>query len=207
MRPAARLLLIEADHLPVVLLGIDEAGFERPTLLPGWTVRDVVAHCAAVLTRTASGIPSAYQPDENRADVDLRRSWPIHEVVAELVDGYRGAAAAIDRAGGSLDGVGLGEWIHGGDIRHALGRPDAYRSPGVTLALDLIRERSLTRLDVGVDADVGGDEIHLGPPDRHDARLVCDDAAAFIRMVAGRRPDPATYRLDGADPGELVLFH
>ncbi len=207
MRPASRLLLIEADHLPVVLLGMDEADFDRPTVLPGWSIRDVIAHCAALLSRTATGDLHRFTPDDNQADVDQRRGWPLEEIITELIDGYHGAAVAIDEAGGPLDGIGLGEWIHGGDIRLALGRADAYLSPGTGTAVRLIRERSMARLPVGVDAEVGGEEMHLGPPARHDALLHCDDAATLIRLVAGRDPDPAGFRLTGVTPDELVLFH
>ncbi len=207
VRPAARLLLIEADHLPVVLLGAEREDFDRPTVLPGWSIRDVLAHCAAILGRTIRGEPSTYTPEENQADVEERRSWPIQEVIAELVDSYRGAADVIDRSGGPLDGLGLGEWIHGGDIRLALGRADAYRSAGVGIAIELILERSRARLPVGVDVEMGATELHLGPPERHDARLRCDDEAALIRLVAGRAPDPDTYHLDGAEPLDLLLFH
>ena len=207
MRPAARLLLIEADHLPVVLLGMEEADFDRPTVLPGWTIRDVLAHSAALLSRTATGDLHGFTPEDNEADVAERRTWPLQEIITELLDGYRGAAVAIDDAGGSLDGIGLGEWIHGGDIRLALERADAYLSPGTGMAIRLIRERSLARLSVGIDAEVGGEEMHLGPPGRHDALLHCDDAATFIRLVAGRDPDPAGFRLTGVTPDALLLFH
>ena len=51
------------------------------------------------------------------------------------------AATAIDAAGGLLDGVGIGEWMHGGDVREALGAPQAYSSEGSELALELLIER------------------------------------------------------------------
>ncbi len=40
------------------------------------------------------------------------------------------AGAAIARAGGPLDAVALGEWVHAGDVRDVLGVPGAYGGEG-----------------------------------------------------------------------------
>jgi hypothetical protein len=82
------------------------------------------------LTRTASGDLHGFTPADNQADVDVRAAWPITAVVDELFAGYEAAASAIDRAADRLDGVGLGEWIHGGDVREPLGASDPYTSAG-----------------------------------------------------------------------------
>ncbi|NIT94546.1 MAG: hypothetical protein GWM91_03390, partial [Actinobacteria bacterium] len=66
-------------------------------------------------------------------------------MVGELSSGYTTAAETIDAAGGGLDGVGIGEWMHGGDVREALGEPNAYVSEGRELAVDLLLERSLVQ--------------------------------------------------------------
>jgi hypothetical protein len=48
----------------------------------------------------------------------------------------------IGGAGGRLDGIALGEWVHGGDVRAALAEPLAYESDGFGDACVLLAERS-----------------------------------------------------------------
>jgi LysR substrate binding domain-containing protein/mycothiol maleylpyruvate isomerase-like protein len=53
-RPA-RLLLAEHEALPPILRRAAEPAFDRPSACPGWSVRDVLAHCGAALSRVATG--------------------------------------------------------------------------------------------------------------------------------------------------------
>ena len=48
---AARLLRTEANALLPILRRTPVAAFDRPTICTGWSVRDVLAHCAAALVR------------------------------------------------------------------------------------------------------------------------------------------------------------
>lgn len=205
MRPAARLLLLEAEALEPILQAAPPEAFERPTACDGWSVRDVLAHCGAALTRTATGDLHRFTPEDNQADVDARQPWPLADVVAELLRGYEGAAAAIDSAGGRLDAIGLGEWVHGGDVREALGVPGAYASAGVDLALDLFVERSNRDGRPVLDVDVDGRRLRFGPPGQ-PAGTLRTDAETFVRLCAGRPADPARYELTGAAPADLALF-
>ena len=128
-RPA-RLLEAERDALLPILHRTPDRAFDRPTACPGWSVRDVLAHCAAALSRVAAGNLHAFTPALNELDVASRREWPFTDILAELSAGYREAGNAITGAGGKLDVIALGEWLHGGDIREALGEPLAYASDG-----------------------------------------------------------------------------
>jgi hypothetical protein len=71
-RPA-RLLRAEHDALLPILARTPDAAFDQPTVLPGWSVRDVLAHCAAVLSRVTGGDLHAFTPDLNEIDVAARR--------------------------------------------------------------------------------------------------------------------------------------
>ncbi len=204
MRPAARILLAEADALPAVLEGRAGSDYARPTVCTGWSVRDVLAHCGAALTAAASGTTHTFTPEDNERDVETRRTWPIDDVLAELYEGYAAAAAAIDEAGGVLDGIGLGEWIHGGDVRDALDAPDPYTSAGVDLAVPLLVERSAARQARRIDVRIGSEIYGFGVGDA--AGSVHTDVETFVRLCSGRRPDPSRYRLDGIDAADLVLF-
>jgi hypothetical protein len=127
--------------------------------------------------------------------------------VAELARGYGAAAPALAAARGKLDGVVLGEWVHGGDVRDALGELAAYESAGVQDALVLLVERSRRRAVPATRVRLPDRELRLGPAE--DAARVADlvtDVATLVRLCAGRNPDPARFRLDGADPAQYHLF-
>jgi uncharacterized protein (TIGR03083 family) len=205
MRPASELLMTESTALRVALRDVDEDAFDRATVCDGWSVRDVIAHCAAALTRTASGDLHDFSPEANQTDVDARKTWDLADLLDELHRGYRDAAAAIDEAAGRLDGVGLGEWIHGGDIREGIGLPGAYASEGSDMALDLLLDRSALQKRRGVIAHIDGVLHHFGRDDDMRARLVTD-LETFVRLCGGRRPDTGRYELLDATPDDLVLF-
>lgn len=205
---AGQVLLAERDALLPMLRRTDPADLDRPTVCTGWSVRDVLAHCGSALTRIAEGPGHRFTAEQNDADVAVRRGWPIADVLAELEASYQPAVRAILAAEGRLDAVALGEWVHGGDIRAALGEPWAYASAGSDGALTLLAAYSRVRSTPLVQARIAGRDLTLGTavPDRPAATLTTD-LPTLVRLYAGRRPDPARYRLDGARPDELVLFH
>lgn len=82
MRPAAGLLLIDAKTLPAALAAAEPAAFDRPTICDGWSVRDVLAHCAAALTDLVRGDIGGFTSEENLRAVDKRGVWPVDDVVA-----------------------------------------------------------------------------------------------------------------------------
>ena len=204
MRSAARLLLIERDAIRPVLAAADPEVFDLPTVCDGWSVRDVLAHCAAALSRTTSGDLHRFTPADNQADVDARSGWPLEEVLAELYEGYETAATIIDRAEGRLDGIGLGEWIHGGDAREPLGAADPYTSAGIELALGLISERSIERRAASVNVELDGERLAFGVGERTGS--VTTDVETFVRLVSGRNPDPGRFTTDGVSVEALLLF-
>ena len=105
-RPA-RLLQAERDALLPILHRTPDRAFDRPTACPGWSVRDVLAHCAAALSRVAAGNLHAFTPALNELDVAKRREWPLSDRLAELSVGYQEAGKAITDAGGKLDVIAL----------------------------------------------------------------------------------------------------
>src|SRR5258708_23451425 len=152
-RPA-RLLRAEHDALLPILRRAPEHAFERPTACPGWSVRDVLAHCGAALTRVAAHRLHAFRPELNEIDVAERREWPLPRLLRELADGYLEAGQVIGATGGRLDVIALGEWLHGGDMRAALGEPLAYASDGFddacVLLGDWTRRRAVPLVEVSL---------------------------------------------------------
>jgi uncharacterized protein (TIGR03083 family) len=204
MRPAAQLLLAESIALRDVLVATPPEYLDRPTVCTGWSARDVLAHCGAALKATAAGIAHSFTREANERDVEERRSWPLDTVLEELFDSYAGAADAIDRARGLLDGVGLGEWIHGGDVRDAIGAPSAYASAGIDLAVPLLVERSALRAARRIDVTVDGQMFAFGVG--RPAGVIETDGETFVRLCGGRQPDAGRYRLEGVVPADFVLF-
>jgi uncharacterized protein (TIGR03083 family) len=205
-RPA-RLLRAERDALLPILQRTPDGAFDRPTACPGWSVRDVLAHCAAALSRAATGHLHAFTPELNEADVAERRGWPLPEVLSELTAGYQGAGEAIGAAGGKLDAIALGEWLHGGDVRDALGEPLAYASDGFDDACALLSDWTRRRAVPLVKADISGSALTLGVArqDRAPATLVTT-RPTMMRLFAGRPAGASDYQLTGATPAELVVF-
>ena len=202
---AGRLLLLEAGAIEPILRLLADGQFELPTVCDGWSVRDVLAHCGAALTRTAAGDLHSFSPEDNQADVEARRSLPIGRVVDELINGYVAAAAVVDAAGGKLDVIALGEWMHGGDVRDALGLPSAYASEGIGLALDLLAERSQLMGKPAVMVKLPGRTLSFGTG--AVAGTLTTDDETFVRICGGRRPDRARYSIEGDfEPADLLLF-
>jgi len=81
LRPS-RLLRAEHDSLLPILRHTPEDAFARPTACPGWSVRDVLAHCAAALSRVTAGTLHAFTPELNDIDVAERRQRPLPEILS-----------------------------------------------------------------------------------------------------------------------------
>lgn len=202
----ARLLRTERDALVPLLRRVPAADLDRPTVCTGWSVRDVLAHCAAALHRIAAGDLHRFTPEDNERDVAARRDRPAATVVDELAAGYDAAAAAFAAAPGRYDGVALGEWIHGGDVRDALGRPDAYASAGLDDALDLLVAYGRRAGAPYTVVTLPDRRFVLGEPGGAAAATLGTDAATLVRLCSGRPADPARYRLTGAAPERYHLF-
>jgi uncharacterized protein (TIGR03083 family) len=205
--PPARLLRSEHDALLPILRRTPEPEFGRPTACPGWSVRDVLAHCSSALARVTTGRLHAFTPELNEIDVAERREWPLPAVLSELAAGYLAAGPVIGQAGGRLDGIALGEWIHGGDVRAALGEPQAYASDGFDDACALLAERARRRGVPLVEVSLPDRVLRLGVAEegRPPATLVTG-GAAMMKLFAGRPVEASDYQLNGAGAAELFVF-
>ena len=208
-----RLLATERDALIPLLRSRPDADFALATLAcPGWTVRDVLAHCSAALTRVVERRfeEGVFSPEANDRDIAERADWTNARVVDELERGMTEAGAAISRAGGALDAVALGEWVHAGDVRDAFGVPGAYGGERLSSALTLLTlvTRQKNHRPLHADLDDLDDPLRLGDlsGELTPARYI-GDAPTLVRLYSGR-PVPAgtRYELAGAEPAELNIF-
>ncbi|MCL6737098.1 maleylpyruvate isomerase family mycothiol-dependent enzyme [Streptomyces neyagawaensis] len=206
-----RLLVAERDVLVPVLRGRAEEDFGAGTCCPGWTVRDVLAHSSAALSRVVEGRfeKGVFSPESNDRDIAEREGWSVGQIVDELERGMTDVGPVIAEAGGVLDGVALGEWVHAGDVRDAWGLPGAYGGSQLPLAVQLLAH--LTRVrgtrPLHADLDDADEPLLLGAPsgDAPPARYI-GDATTLVRLYSGRPLTAATYELAGVTPAELNLF-
>jgi uncharacterized protein (TIGR03083 family) len=205
-RPA-RLLQAEHDALLPILHRAPRPAFDLPTACPGWSVRDVLSHCAAALSRVVTGSLHAFTPELNEIDVELRRDWPLARLLSELASGYQEAGPVIGAAGGRLDVIALGEWLHGGDVRAALGEPLAYASDGFEDACVLLGDRTRGKKVPLIDVSLPDGTLVLGAPVPGRPRACLRTGnSTLMRLFAGRPAEPADYQLTGATREELVVF-
>ncbi|MGW5373695.1 maleylpyruvate isomerase family mycothiol-dependent enzyme [Streptomyces sp. NPDC004009] len=207
-----RLLAAERDLLIPLLRARADADFALPTLAcPGWTVRDVLAHCSAALTRVVESRfeKGVFSPESNDRDIAERAEWTNAQVVDELECGMTEAGPVIAKAGGVLDMVALGEWVHAGDVREVLGEPGAYAGAGLPDALALLAQvtRAKEHLPLHADLDDTDEPLRLGAvaADAPPARYI-GDAPTLVRLYSGRPLPGAGYELAGAREGELNIF-
>ncbi|MCN9243326.1 maleylpyruvate isomerase family mycothiol-dependent enzyme [Streptomyces sp. RY43-2] len=207
-----RLLAVERDALIPLLRARPDADFALPTAAcPGWTVRHVLAHCSSALARVVEHRfeKGVFSPEANDRDIAERATWTNARVVDELERGMTEAGAAIARAGGVLDMVALGEWVHAGDVRETFGEPGAYAGDGLPYALELLvhltRERG--HVPLHADLDDADEPLRLGEVDgrRPPARYI-GDTPTLMRLYSGRPLAGARYELAGVAERELCLF-
>lgn len=207
-----RLLRTERATLIPLLRAADDAAFAAPTCCPGWTVRDLLAHCSAALSRVIESRfeEGVFTAAGNDRDIAERADWPNSRIVDELEHGMAKAGGAIAASKGLLDGVALGEWVHAGDVRDAWGLPGAYAGDGLGDALPLLAAYTKHRAALPLHADIDGfdEPLILGVTDgsRPPARYI-GDAPTLIRLYAGRPLAGAEFELAGATPEELTVFN
>ncbi|MYX95320.1 maleylpyruvate isomerase family mycothiol-dependent enzyme [Streptomyces sp. SID486] len=207
-----RLLTLERDAFVPLLRSRPDTDFALPAAAcPGWTVRDVLAHCSAALMRVVEGRfeKGVFSPESNDRDIAERAGWTNARVVDELERGMTEAGPVLARGDGRLDVLALGEWVHAGDVREAWGAPGAYAGAGLPDALALLARftRQKEHVPLHADLDDVDEPLHLGavaasgPPARY-----LGDAATLIRLCAGRPVTPGTYELAGVREAELNVF-
>ncbi|GAB3172692.1 maleylpyruvate isomerase family mycothiol-dependent enzyme [Streptomyces incanus] len=205
-------MTVERDALVPLLRGRAEEDFTLPVAAcPGWSVRDVLAHCSSAFTRVLEGRfeQGVFSPACNDRDIAERAEWSNQRVVDELERGMTEAGPVIAKAGGVLDILALGEWVHAGDVREAFGEPGAYAGAGLPSALSLMAYVTCRKghLSLHADLDDADEPLRLGDISgrRPPARYI-GDGPTLVRLYAGRPVDGASYELAGAEAGELNIF-
>lgn len=180
------------DSFSQTVAQISDADFARPSLLPGWTVGDIVAHTAALEAELAGRPLPDHQPDwdslPHAADlfsrytevgVDFRRGWTPDQVRAELADvvALRSQQLAEANDDEMVAGVGgqqrrLGDQlrmrcfdivVHDIDLRDALGWPEPHLGEGARVCLEQMTS-ALGYVWVKKAGAVAGQVLHFVVP-------------------------------------------
>lgn len=168
--------------------GLDEASFDAPTALPGWTRRHVVAHVhfnALALRRLVSwartGVESLMYagPEQRAQEIETGAALPAREL-RRLVEW-----SAEDLAN-DLDDLTPDQWRH--EVVTAQGRT----VPASEVVWMRTREVAVHAVDLGTGLDFAD------LPDDLNAALVADaaarrsksgEAATLARWLTGRTPE------------------
>ncbi|APE33171.1 hypothetical protein BOX37_03415 [Nocardia mangyaensis] len=157
--------LVHAERYALIeyLEGIDEARWDTPSLCPGWTVRDVVAHQISTALTTKLGflrgmIAARFDFDrDNRNGVERELG-----TAAQMLARFRAVADRTSGPPAPADTRLVESVVHGEDIRRPLGTVGTYPIEAIDRAL---------RLQVRTGKSMGGAKEHVA-----GLRLIADDA-------------------------------
>jgi uncharacterized protein (TIGR03083 family) len=179
-------LLTEMEAFETLIRPLTAAEWETPSRCEGWTVGDVARHAIGSMTDVVDGrLDGLGTPEVTKREVDERAGRTPTELAEECAETAKKAAGMLPMfddaawaapAPGGYDGT-LGDgvealwydfWLHGDDIRAALGKPSVL-GPGLRGGVSHVAAEARKR---GWNGDVP----------------VGDDAAfAFVLSATGRR--------------------
>ncbi|MGE2715658.1 maleylpyruvate isomerase family mycothiol-dependent enzyme [Mycolicibacterium litorale] len=196
------------ERIVALLTELDEAQWNTAVpACPGWTVRDVVAHLAAVADEWADGRLAGVPSDEHTA-AQVARFRDVG--TADLLAAWADAAGKLEES--ALD-RGLVAPVadvvsHEHDLRTALGRPGARDSAAVRYSSQQVLD--ILESPVPLRVIVEDAEYRYGPADGDELRLQTSRFES-LRWRTGRRSRAQLAAMDwSADPApvldELCLF-
>lgn len=180
-----------------LLLSLDEDDWSRETDCPGWTVRDIAAHLAALESELAgdpapevdaTSVRGSLSTAYTQAGIDERRDQTPRELIDEFTDAVRRRVAQLDadpprdpkatpphNPGGVewdwqtlLRNRVVDIWVHEQDIRRAVDRPGDLDTP----AAEVVTETFLSALPYVIGKRAGaepGTTVLLVVDGRHAA--------------------------------------
>jgi uncharacterized protein (TIGR03083 family) len=201
----------ELANFEDLIRSIDAAGWDTPSRCDGWTVGDVCRHVTGTIAAIAAArFDDLVGPDATARQVaerqgasptqladELHNSMKaVNDIVATIDDAVFAGPPPVDvpgTMGFAVEAIWYDAWLHGEDIRTALGRASAA-GPGLKAAVSHVTDTLRTR-------DFGPATIKLDgyPPllFGDGGATVATDATAFVLAATGRL-DPTTVGLDAS---------
>ena len=198
-------LLAEYDAFGALVRSLDERQWEQPSRCEGWTVGDVARHAVGTATDVANGVAGTHTPEEEVAERKGRTPTEIADELDTALVTIRNLAAIIDdnawNGPSPVPDLTMRQgiltliydlYVHGDDIRTALGMPPVGAGLGLDASVEYLAEQLDQRgwgpatlaLDGVEKADIGGG----GDP-------ITGDPMRFVLVACGRS-DPSTLGLD-----------
>lgn len=200
----ARLYQETRERIIALVTGLDDAACSTAVAAcPGWSVRDVVAHLAAVAEDWVSG-RLAGPPTDDETAAQIAR-FGGHDV-AEILAAWTDAAAPLDQLAETA-GVKppLGDiTVHEHDVRGVIGRPGARDSAAVWHSSDQLLTALQTRVPLRVTVEDA--QYRSGPDDRAEIGLRTTRFEA-LRWRTGRRSRGQLAAMDWSGDPTPVLDH
>jgi uncharacterized protein (TIGR03083 family) len=170
------------------LAGLDQAGWDMPSLCTGWSVRDTLGHMTATARKTPAGFfvsmaKSGFNFDKMAAE-DIRRETA--GTPADTLAAFRSVSQSTSHPPGPVTSW-LGETIiHGEDIRKPLGIGHDYPTDAVVRVADFYKSSNLI---VGAKKRIAG--LTLNATDAEwsagDGPEVSGPILALVLAMTGRQ--------------------
>jgi len=199
--------MVHAERAALIadLEGVDETRWDEPSLCPGWSVHDVVAHLVDTARTTRLGFVVAmararFDFDRQNADGVARERGASP---AQTLERLRAVARRTSTPPAPRDSRLVEEIVHGEDIRRPLGIRRDYPPEAVTRAIDLQARTSASmggakELASRVRLIATDTEFSLG--DGPDLR---GPVVSLLLAISGR--EVAVGDLDGPGLADLVV--
>ncbi|MEY2452820.1 MAG: hypothetical protein QOD92_2394 [Acidimicrobiaceae bacterium] len=190
---------------------IDAKEWQTPSRCDGWTAADVAGHVTGQLSDIVNGrFDGLGTPEVTERQVVERRSKTPEEIADELDEAAKIGAdilASFDDAawagpapagvpgtlGEGVEGLWFDAWVHGDDIRSAIGRP-SEPGPGVRASVSHLADL-LTQREWG-PATIAVSGVEEFPVSGGGGQRVEGDAITFVLVASGRQEASAL----GLDP-------
>jgi uncharacterized protein (TIGR03083 family) len=193
-----------------LIRSLSDEEWNTPTRCEGWTVADVCSHVTGTWANIANGtLDKLTVPNAPQLEADERKGRSPGEVADELHGAVKVAidiAATFDDAawagsppvdvpgtlGEAVEGLWYDAYVHGEDVRAALGRL-SVRGPGLRASVSHLAD--LLTLDGWGPATLALNGIEEFPVSGGGGKAVTGDALTFVLIATGRE-DPSLLDLD-----------
>ena len=200
----------ELSRFEELIRSIDEKEWRLPSRCEGWTVADVAGHVTGQLADIVYGrFEGIGTPEVTQRQVDERTAKSpaqladelaeVHKVGADILVAFDDESWAGPAPGGlpgtvgeGVEGLWADAWVHGDDIRDAIGRR-SESGPGVRASVshvaDLLTQRKWGPATIAVR---GVEEF---PISGGGGQRIEGDPITFVLVATGRQ-DASTLGLD-----------
>jgi uncharacterized protein (TIGR03083 family) len=195
----------DAEERVAALVGsLDEAGQRTPvTACPGWSVRDVVAHLAAVADEWGRGVLRGPPTDAQTATQVARFAGQrLTEILATWSEATAQLCRLAEESG--LEPPVGDVAVHEHDIRSALGIPGARDSEAVRYTADRLLAALRTPVPLAVVVE---DAEYRTRPGEGSALVLRTNRFEVTRWRTGRRSRAQLAAMDWSADPSTVLDH